>query len=180
MLTVFITCFCSATPNIQSTIKQIFKPFHHYLTNPCVDSFLKSSFTKKEILEIISNFDNNKATGINSIPSKILKLAKEPIAERLFSIYNLPFTTVIFPDILKIAKVKRIYKKCSKHECLNSRPIFLHYKLDKIIEKLMHRRLIEFLNDQNFLYKKQFGFQKRFSTAHEIITLNENIDKILI
>ena len=29
--------FCSVAPNIQSTIKQNFKHFQHYLTNPCVD-----------------------------------------------------------------------------------------------------------------------------------------------
>ena len=76
----FNNVFCSVAPNIQSSIKQIFKPFHHYLTNPCVVSFLISPCTKKEILEIISNFDNNKATWINSIPSKISKLTKEPIS----------------------------------------------------------------------------------------------------
>ena len=59
-------------PNIQSTIKQNFKLFRHYLTNPCIYQFLISPCTKKEILVIISNFDNNKATGINSIPLKSL------------------------------------------------------------------------------------------------------------
>ena len=41
----------------------------------------------------------------------ILKLAHEPIAEHLCSIYNLSFTTEIFPDNLKTAKVTTIYKK---------------------------------------------------------------------
>ena len=36
-----------------------------------------------------------------------------------------------------------------------------------------------FLNDQNVLYKKQFGFQKRFSTAHAVISLIENIEKAI-
>ena len=31
----FNNFFCSVAPNIQSNIKQTFKPFHHYLTNPC-------------------------------------------------------------------------------------------------------------------------------------------------
>ena len=63
---VLITFFCSVAPNFQSTIKQTFKPIHHYLTNLFIDSFLIFPCTKKEILEIISNFDNKKATGINS------------------------------------------------------------------------------------------------------------------
>ena len=157
--------FCSVVPNIPSTIKPNFKPFYHYLINPCVNSILIYPCTKKEILEIISNFDNNKATGINSIHLKILKLPKVPIAEHLCSIYNLSFTTRVFPGSLKTAKITTIYKKGSKNECSNYMPISLLYNLNKIIEKLMHKRLTEFLNDQKVLYKKQFGFKKNFSTA---------------
>ena len=45
----------------------------------------------------------------------------------------------------------------------------------------MHKRLMfmEFLNDQKVLYKKQFGFQKSFSTAHAIITIIEIIEKAI-
>ena len=68
----FDNSFCSVAPNIQSTIKENFKLFRHYLTNPCVDPFLISPCTKKEILVIIFSFDNNKATGINSILLKSL------------------------------------------------------------------------------------------------------------
>ena len=36
-----------------------------------------------------------------------------------------------------------------------------------------------FLNDQKVLYKKQFGFQKKISTAHAVISLTENIEKAI-
>ena len=84
---------------------------------------------------------------------------------------NLSFTTGIFRDSLKIAKVTPVYKKGSKLECTNYRPITLLSNLDKIIEKLMHKRLMGFLNDQKVLYKKQFGFQNNFSTGHAVISL---------
>ena len=35
----------------------------------------------------------------------------------------------------------------------------------------MHKGVMEFLNNQKVLHKKHFSFQKRFSTAHVIITL---------
>ena len=99
----FKNSFFSVT--LQSTIKETFELIQHYVTDPCVDSFLISPCIKKEVLEIISNFGNKKATRIHSIPLKILKLAKQPIAEHLCRIFNLSFTTGIFPDSLKIAKV---------------------------------------------------------------------------
>ena len=92
----------------------------------------------KEILEKISNFGNKKVTGINSIPLKILKLDKEPIAQYLRNIYDLPFAAGIFLDSLKRPKITPIYRKGSKLECSNYRPISLLSKLDKI-EKLMHK-----------------------------------------
>ena len=58
--------------------------------------------------------------------------------------YNLSFTTSIFPDSLKIAKATPVYKKGSKLECANYRPVTLLLNVDKIIEKLMHKRLIGF------------------------------------
>ena len=69
--------------------------------------------------------NNNKATGINSIPINILKLAKKQIAEYQCFIYNLSFTTGIFPGRLKIAKITPVYKKSSKLECANNRLISL-------------------------------------------------------
>ena len=71
-----ISFFCFVAPTIHSNIKPNFKSFDHYLTEPCKESFLVSSCTKNGILEIISSLDYNKAVGINSMPKKILKLAK--------------------------------------------------------------------------------------------------------
>ena len=154
----FNNFFCSAAPTIQYHIKPNFKSFDQYLTEPCKESSLISPCTKNEILEITSSLDCNKAAGINSIPIKILKFSKEKIAEHLCFIYNLSFTTGIFPHSLKIAKVTPVYKKCSKLECTNYRPITLLSDLDKIIEKLMHKRLMGFLNDRKVLYKKNLDF----------------------
>ena len=60
---------------------------------------------------------------------------------------------------------------------MNYEPISLLYNLDEIIKKLTHKRFMAFLNNRKVLYKKQFGFQKNFSTAHAITTLIENIEK---
>ena len=135
----------------------------------CIESFLISPWTKNEIIETISSLDCNKAIGIIGIPIKILKLAKEQTAEYLCFIYNLSFTTGIFPDSLNIAKVKPVYY----------RPISLLSNFDKMIEKLMHKRLMEFLSDEKVLYRNQFGFQKNISTAHAVISFIENIEKAI-
>ena len=49
---------------------------------------------------------------------------------------------------LKVAEVIPIHKKNSKLECSNYRPISLLSNIDKILEKLMHNRLMKFLTEQ--------------------------------
>ena len=70
------------------------------------------------------------------------------------------FTTGVFPTILKIAKVLPLHKGGSTLDPNNFRPISLLSVFDKIIEKIMHKRLYEFLEFHNILYVNQFGFRK--------------------
>ena len=94
-------------------------------------------------------------------------------------LFNLSFSSGIFPDKLKIAKILPVFKKGSKLECSNYRPISLLSNLDKVIEKLMRKRLMEFLNEQKIIYCKQYGFRKGFSTAHTKINLIDNIESAI-
>lgn len=59
-------------------------------------------------------------------------------------IFNLPFSSGVFPSLLKITKVVPIYKKDSRLNIRNYRPISLLSNIDKILEKLMHQRLDNF------------------------------------
>ena len=59
------------------------------------------------------------------------------------------------------------------------RPISLLFNIDKTFEKLMHSRLIDFLEEKKSLYYKQFGFRKYFSTTDVILKLLEFIQKAL-
>ena len=56
----------------------------------------------------------------------------------------------------------------------NYHPISLLSNIEKILEKLMYKRLYKFLNDNNILYDLQFGFRQNFSTTHVLINLTEN------
>ena len=51
--------------------------------------------------------------------------------------------------------------------------------MDKIIEKLMYNRIIQFLEDNKIIYYKQFGFRKNVSIAHTVINLIENAQTAL-
>ena len=172
---MFSKIFCTVATNIQSKINFAHKSFNHFLKNPCNESISTKPCTNKEIINIISDLSSNKTTGPSSILIKIMELAKDFIASNLTVPFNLSFISGVFSDKLKIAKTLPVFKRGSKLECSDYRPISLLSNLDKIIEKLMHKRLMEFLNEQKVLYCKQYGFRKSFSTAHAIINLIDNI-----
>ena len=76
-------------------------------------------------------------------------------------------------------QVVPVYKKDSKLDYQNYRPISLLSNIEKILEKLMYKRLYKFLNDNNILYDLQFGFRQNFSTTYALINLTVKIRQAL-
>ena len=85
------------------------------------------------------------------------------------------------PDKLKLAKVIPIYKSDNKLSVNNYRPISLLPVCSKILEKLMHKRLMSFLvNKHNlFLSENQFGFRDNHSTHMALINVIDQISKAM-
>ena len=123
----------------------------------CNSIFLQPS--KKEIANIISSINSNKSSGRNSIPYTILLLLKRESSKQLSDLFNLSFMTDVFPLVLKTAKVIPVFKKDSKLDYSNYRPISLLSNVEKILEKLMFKRLYTFLNSNNTIYNLHFEFR---------------------
>jgi hypothetical protein len=81
-----------------------------------------------------------------------------------------------FPKIMKIAKITPIFENDDPQIFDNYRPISLLPIFGKLFEKIIYRRLYDFLVSQNVIYDKQFGSRKNHSTAHAI---NYSINKII-
>ena len=135
----FFNYFTSIAKKINSNIK--FSPKHYtdYLSYSNTNTFFLTPTDKNEISLIISSLDSHKSSGPNSIPVKYLKLLKNDISQQLSDIFNMSFSTGQFPSVLKIAKV-------------------LLSNIDKTIEKLMYKKLSNFLDINNLIYLLQFGF----------------------
>ena len=76
---------------------------------------------------------------------------------------------------MKIAKIIPIFKGGNPEEVGNYRPVSLLPICSKIFEKLIARRLLEFLEKNNFFYKNQYGFRKNCSTQIAISELVNGI-----
>ena len=73
------------------------------------------------IFQQLQNLKVNKATGIDDISAKYLKLSASVISQPLATILNVSIANGIYPDDLKKAKVTPIFKKGDKHDINNYR-----------------------------------------------------------
>ena len=80
---------------------------------------------------------------------------------------------------VQTAKVVHAFKKDLKLDYNNYRPISLLSNIEKILEKLMYKRLYTFLNKYDAIYNLRFRFRKLHSTSHALINITENIKKAL-
>jgi hypothetical protein len=54
--------------------------------------------TSDEVIKLISSISDKKATGLDQIPCKLLKLSAPIVSKSLCDIFNLSIQTAIFPD----------------------------------------------------------------------------------
>ena len=149
---------------------------NNYLSNPIETSFFISPSSEQEILFIINGLNQNKTNGPHIIPSDILQMIKSNVCFPLCKIINLSFSTGIYPQKLKIAKIQSTFKeKGSLLECRHYRPISLLSNINNIFVKMMYSRLYKCLSIHECIYDLQFGFRENHSTTHALVSLTESI-----
>ena len=151
------------------------KHFSHYLKDQVQKSFMMQPTTPQEVDDIIMNMDPSKKTGPYSIPPKIIKKIIPSIAYPISEICNKSFSEGICPGILKTSNIIPIFKKDSRLNVENYRPISLLSNITKIIEKIMFTRLYKFLDHHKCLYSQQFGFRAKHSTTHAVLSMIQEI-----
>ena len=97
----------------------------------------------------------------------------------LFS--NILFYDGIFPKIWKHAIVPPLYKgKGSRSEPGSYRPISLCSCLGKVLERVVHKQLVQFLSDRKLLSQAQHGFIAGRSTVTNMLTFDKYIGGYLM
>ena len=122
----------------------------------------------QEIIKILKELKPKQSTGHDNVSTHFLKQISNNISTPVSILVNKSIQSGTFPDTLKLAKVIPIYKAKAKDNMSNHRPISLLPALSKILEKVVHRRLYHFLEQQNILYTNQFGFRRKHSTIDAV------------
>jgi exonuclease III len=132
---------------------------------------------ENEVRIILSGLNTHKAMGPDSIPTRVLKECADQLVRPLTKLFNLSLTRGTMPSVWKIAKVCPVFKKGSKTEVENYRPISLLNITSKILEKCIFDKIIEEIDPQ--LGTSQHGFRKGRSTVTQMLEVYHNIGKVL-
>ena len=139
-------------------------PSHVYFTVPHI--------TIQQVSEFMHSLDPAKATGLDGLGPRILKMVSDILAPSIASLINKSIETSTFPSNLKVAKIHPIYKSGSKADPSNYRPISILPTISKLFEKHING----FLTKYNILHENQSGFRPQHSCQTALIKL---VDKCM-
>ena len=167
--------FTNIGNNLATSIPSVEATPMDFMSNQQLNSIFLNPITSEEIILEINKLNSSKAVGPFSIPINILKLTKDIISKPLEIIFNSSLLNGIVPDSFKIARIIPIHKKGSTISLDNYRPISLLSLFNKLLEKLMFKRINKFISKHNILHNKQFGFRSKHSALHAILSITDKI-----
>ena len=95
-------------------------------------------------------------------------------------IFNSSFRHGVFPDIWKLARVTAIFKSGSRSDANNYRSISVICVFSRILERIVHDQVYDYLSSRDILMTSQSAFQKLCSMIASLIDSTEfcyeNID----
>jgi len=143
--------------------------------NPDGSIFKFKSITPAALLKHLKTLETNKGAGPDNIPPRLIKDCAEEILHPLCYLINWSLRCHTFPTAEKTARVTPVFKSGDRSLMDNYRPISSLNVLSKIIEKIVHTQLFEYLDTNNLLQKRQFGFRKNHSTQHAVTLFVDSI-----
>ena len=131
------------------------------------------------MLKILQSIDSKKTTQQGDIPVRIIKENKFIFSKILSEMFNFYIDNNTFPNRLKKADIKPVYKKDDPFDKTNYRPTSILPVLSKAFEHCLYDQIYEYIDA--ILSKVQCDFRKGVSTQYSLIARIEirrrNMDK---
>ena len=161
--------FSNIGPDLASNIHTSNDSFEKYVKNSKSEFTAFQPVTVSNVYHLLHGLSGNKATGIDKISCKIIKIAATAISDSLTYIFNQAVTLSSFPDKWKVARVIPLYKNGQQNAAGNYRPISVLPAISKVMERILYDQLYNYLTKFELLSNSQFGFRKFHSTATALL-----------
>lgn len=160
--------------NINCSNSNTFPP-NHPCTKTLSNSFYLGNVTESDVKKAILQIKRNNTSGYDDIPGSLMVHCVDEFVPPLTFLVNQSYSEGRFPESLKLAVIKPIYKKGGKTCVSNYRPIALLSVVSKIFESLICKRIYNFFEKFNVINCNQHGFRKNRSTTSAVFDCTREI-----
>ena len=130
-----------------------------------------TNVTAEYLVKLVKEMASKNGSDIDGVSPKMLKNVINVISSPLAHIFNLSLQNGKFPAKLKRSRVIPIFKSGCRSECDNYRPISMLSSISKILEKVVAKKLLKHLLDNDLIYEHQYGFIPKRSTEQNLLQL---------
>lgn len=134
--------------------------------------------TPDAVKEKLQKLDVNKACGPDGIPPRVLRELAEEIATPLCALFNKSLQTGEIPEQWKTATVTAIFKKGSRNEPGNYRPVSLTCIVCKVLEQFIRDSVVEHMTILKLYSDCQHGFRQGRSCMTQLLEVMEDFTKM--
>ena len=117
------------------------------------NSIFVSPTSHIEVSNLIDSLQNKKSSGWDGISNVLLKSMKTVLCKPLSILFNRSIEEGKFPNIFKSADVIPLFKSGVTNLCNNYRPISLLLTISKVLEKVIYKRVYQFLTNTKQFYQ---------------------------
>lgn len=130
---------------------------------------------KNKIARALSTLKINKAAGVDGVHSSLIKGCVDTIITPLEHIFKSSLENGEIPSDWKKANVSVIFKKGSRKEPGNYRPVSLTCHLGKIMEKVIKEDLVRYLEENKLIRESQHGFRNKRSCLTNLLEFTKYV-----
>ena len=157
--------FCSVFSDLNCSSKTI----PTFKVPPFISSDTEHVLTPNKIVEAISEIKLDSAPGPDGIPVILLKRCATSLSVQIHLLWTESMSSGIVPSFYKTGFVSPLFKKSSRCEPSNYRPVTLTSHIVKVYERVVGKHMVHYLETNNLLTDKQHGFRSNRSCPTQML-----------
>ena len=138
-------------------------------------------FTEADVLSLFRKLNVTKSPGPDNIHPRVLKECADELVSPLYTLFKASLSAGELPQAWKVATkptISPIFKKGSRSDVSNYRPISLTSVCCKTMEKLVRDALLKHTIQNNFLSDYQHGFIRGRSCTTQMLLVVDKLSEI--
>lgn len=153
----------------QETMKEVISRIFQEEENPAEPTLTHIRFTRDMVEGAVMALSNSAAPGPDGVPTQCLKNRGDLMTKALLTIFQESLDSSLVDNTMKKAHITPIWKGWHKTLPVSYRPVALTRHLSKLMERLIRKPMVDFLEANSLMEPTQHGARARRSTLSQLL-----------